>query len=286
MSAVASKSNRPIGHILRGLSWADYRALPDLNFSTLKLLNKSAKQFKHGGAKENDNMRLGEAAHCAVLEPAKFASTFAVWRERDADGDSKARRGNAWDKLVAANPERTIITEDQETEALCYQLAVSSDREAMKYLALGDPEVTLRWQLGARMFKGRVDWLTDLDNGPVLVGLKTCADIGGNFFERQATRMLYGMQWALYADGYEAITGIRPSEVVEIVVEKQAPYDVVVYEIGNEELAIGRKQYLELLAKLDECEQTQKWPGVGGGEKKRFFFPAYVYSEYEEEMYI
>ncbi len=272
--------------IIHGQSWDEYRAIDAVNFSTLKVLDHSAKHYRHNLAHptETDTLRLGTAAHCAVLEPTKFRSRFAVWRERKANGDSAARKGPAWESFVAEHAGRTIITEDQETDALLMQSAISSSSDAMFYLSHGSAEVTLLWRIGKRPCKGRVDFITDLGNGPVLVGVKTAVDIRPKPFGRAATRLLYGLQWPFYFDGYEAATGVRPAEIVEIVVEKKEPHDVIVYGIEEEELDIGRADYLALLERLDECESADSWPGVANGARKiPFKFPQFKY-ESEDDL--
>lgn len=278
MSAVL---NDTPGSLILGQSLDEYRSIRAVNHSTLKVLEHSPKHYRQNlsNPTETDALRLGIAAHCAVLEPKRFASEFAVWRERKANGDTLQRRGEEWRAFVAANPGCTIITEDQESDALTMQLAISGCREAMEYLSHGHPEVTLLWEINGRACKGRVDWITDLGNGPVLVGVKTAADVRIDFFSRVAARLLYHCQWPFYFDAYEAITGVRPAEVVEIVVEKKEPHDVVVYVIGDDTLKVGRNKYLELLAKLDDCERENRWPGVGGDTKQIFSLPSYMYDE-------
>lgn len=272
------------GSLLRGLSWDEYRAIEATNHSTLKVIDESPKHYRENLANpsETDTLRLGIAAHCAVLEPTRFIRDFAIWDRRGESGNLCPRRGQHWDAFVAESGGKTILTEDQHTEALTMQLAVSASAEAMEYLSYGDPEVTLLWTQNLRACKGRVDWITDLGSGPVLVGLKTAADIRLEPFSRAAGRLLYYSQWAFYFDAYQAITGVRPAEVVEIVVEKTPPYDVLVYLIGDDTLQVGRKKYLELLHKLDECERTNRWPGVGGGGKQIFSLPSYMY---DDEIY-
>ncbi len=263
------------------MSWDDYRAIQAVNFSRLKVLDVSGRHYRHNleHPTESDTLRLGQAAHCAVLEPERFDTDFAVWRERKVNGDTAARKGPKFDEFESLHPGATIITEDQETNALTMQLAIRSDPEAMRYLGEGEPEVTLQWCIGERPCKGRVDFLTDFGGGPVLVGIKTCADIRLDFFARSAARLLYHAQWAMYHDGYETITGVRPAEVVEIVVEKNPPHDVVVYVIDDGVLELGRQKYLELLERLDQCEREQRWPGVGGSGKQLFQLPHWMYDD-------
>jgi hypothetical protein len=281
---MSAQLKQPVGSILYGQSWDEYRAIDALNNSRLKPIDVSPAHYqeKLRNPTETDALRLGIAAHCLVLEPKRYETDFAVWRERKANGDSAARKGPVWDSFVAAHPGCTVITEDQETDALTMQSAIFRCKEAMDYLSFGDPEVTMVCELHGRLLKGRLDWKTNLGNGIALVGVKTAADLRLDGFSRAAARLLYHCQWALYFDLYAAITGVRPVEVVEIVVEKHPPHDVVVYQIGDDTLKVGRNKYLELLQKLEQCERENHWPGVGGGAKQIFSLPSYMY---EDEIY-
>lgn len=267
--------------IIRGQSWDEYRAIQATNITRLKPMDVSPKeyQYKLEHPEETDTLRLGIAAHAAVLEPRRFRTDFAVWRERKANGDMAARYGTAYNNWAAANAGKTLITEDQETDAFTMQMAITSCAEAMSYLGHGDPEVTLVWRIANRICKGRVDCVTPMSNGIALVGVKTAADIRMEQFSRAAARLLYHCQWAYYFDGYEAATGVRPIEVVEIVVGKKPPHDVVVYVIDDDVIEIGRAKYLQLLERLDQCERDNHWPGVGGGGKQLFQLPQYMYDE-------
>ena len=282
MSAQLSKQ---FAGIIPGLSWDEYLALDALNASTLKVMDHSAKHYRHNAehGKQSDILTFGKAAHCAVLEPHRFETDFAVWRRR-TDAGKMAPRGNNqyYREFEAENLGKTLITEDDETEALTLQSVIRSDATAMKYLAAGQPEVSMRWMLGRHQCKARPDWLT----GRTLVGLKTAADVRKREFSMAATRLLYHISWAWYADGYETITGHAPDRVVEIVVEKNAPNDVVVHLIPERVIEIGRHEYLALMERLDECEQRGFWPGVGGGQEVEFDLPDYKYQEHEQDMYV
>lgn len=270
--------------VLRGQSWDEYRSVPATNMSSLKPIDESPKEYKHQLQYPvlTNALRLGIAAHAAVLEPARFITDFAVWRRRGADGRlAPMKKGTQFfDAFCAENPGRSIITEDDETDALRIQTAIMGCPEAMHYLGHGDTEVTLLWRTGERKSKGRVDCISEMPGGTALVGIKTAADIRLEAFSRAAARLLYHCSWAYYHDGWQDIHGEPPSEVVEIVVGKSEPYDVVVYVIGDDTLKVGRNKYLELLAKLDECERTNHWPGVDGGAGKQIFaLPSYMYDD-------
>jgi len=242
-----------------------YLGLPGINITRLKELRRSPQHYRYAldHPKESDAMTLGIATHVAVLEPERFEKQFAVWTKRTDAGAMSPRRGKDWDEFSLLNASRTILTQDEARISKEIAKAVRSDATAMKYLEAGDPEVTLEWTIGERHCKGRIDWFT---GGPVIVGLKTTRDCRPYQFGSQAAKLDYAIQWAWYADGFEANTGKTP-RMVEIVVESAPPYAVATYLIEDDLLVQGRENYIALLRQLADCEAADTWPGPVIGEQ-------------------
>lgn len=245
------------------MSFADYRKAPGVNVSALKVMQQSPLHYRHALANPRPQtaaLTLGTAAHCATLEPARFASSFAVWT-------GARRAGKEWEQFKADAAGRDILTEDERDTALAIAAAVRACPEAMHYLRFGNPEVSMFWPDAetAIASKGRVDWLAVADGEHVLVGLKTARSIIPREFAAQAARLCYHWQWAYYADGYEAHYQSVPG-VVEIVVESAPPHAVAVYRIPENVIEQGRAEYRAALKTLAECERTGNWPGPVVGE--------------------
>lgn len=241
---------------------ADYFARPALNISRLKELRRSPMHYRYAidHPKESAAMTLGTAAHCATLEPERFCRDYVTWCRRTESGRMAPRTGKLWDAFVAEFGDRTILTEAEAELAANVAAAVRADPVAAKYLASGEPEVTMEWTVDGRECKGRADWITHMEDGPVLVGLKTTTDCRHWQFSATAARLGYHLQWAWYADGWVAIKG-DGVRLVEIVVESEPPHAVVVYDIGPDVIDQGRVEYQELLRVLADCEARDHWPG-------------------------
>ncbi len=275
MSARTLESTKA-GRIVAGVDFDVYRAAAGANVSSLKDLARSPLHYRH--AKDNPKpataaMSLGTAAHCATLEPERFAESFVTW----AGG---IRRGKEWDafKADAEDARRLVLTEDERDTAQAIAEAVRGTPEAMAYLHRGEAEVSMAWHHddGPQMLlKGRVDWLTVVKGCDVLVGLKTTRDLRPRKFAAQAADLCYHWQWAYYADGFERITGRLPL-VVEIVVESAAPHAVAVYRIPEHVLERGRQEYRDALEQLARCEASGVWPGPVVGEVE-FDLPGWAY---------
>lgn len=263
------------GRIVAGVDFSTYRAAAGVNVSSLKELARSPLHYRY--AKDNPKpttsaMSLGTAAHCATLEPERFAAEFVTWT-------GGRRAGKEWDafKADAEAAQRLILTEDERDTALAIAQAVRACPEAMVYLKRGHAEVSMSWQHDEPelALKGRVDWLTVVDGCDVVVGLKTTRDLRPREFAAQAARLCYHWQWAFYYDGFERITGRKPA-MVEIVVESAAPHAVAVYRIPEHVLERGRQEYRDALTTLAQCEASGVWPGPVVGEVE-FDLPGWAY---------
>lgn len=263
----------------------DYAAVQATNISRLKELKRSAQHYLHylAHGRESDALTLGIAGHVATLEPSRFADAFAVWTKRTKSDAMSPRKGEEWETFCADNEGRTILTVAERDTAFAIAKAVHSNEPAMRYLGVGDPEVSMRWvdAEARRPCKGRVDWMTTVDGADFLVGLKTARDCRHYQFANQAAKLGYHLQWAFYFDGYYAITG-RIAKLVEIVVESKPPHAVAVYRIPHDIIEQGRDEYRELLATLTECERTKTWPGPVPTEED-LSLPTWVY-EAEEDI--
>ena len=137
MTTRTLESNR-MGRIVAGVDFSTYRAAAGVNVSSLKELARSPLHYRY--AKDNPNpttsaMSLGTAAHCATLEPERFAAEFVTWT-------GGRRAGKEWDafKADAEAAQRLILTEDERDTALAIAQAVRACPDAMVYLRHGHAE--------------------------------------------------------------------------------------------------------------------------------------------------
>lgn len=254
---------------------ARYRASPGLSISKLRRLARSPLHFMHEPEEQTSPMHLGVAAHCAVLEPARFKRDYVIWDRLSEAGNPCPRRGQHWDRFQAEHAGSEIVQPDEYQDALAIQHAVRSDKWASKYLQDGSPEVSMRWMMRGRLCRGRPDWLGMVDGKPHIVGLKTAEDARLWRFSSAGERYGYHLAWAWYHDGYDLIQHVRPV-MKEIVVESAPPHAVVVYHIPDEVIEQGREEYGRLLDELAECERANDWPGPAMGGELTYQRPAWT----------
>ena len=256
--------------IVHGLSFSDYLLDGAINASSLVEMAKSPKHYAHGLRHRRGDtaaLRLGRAAHTLVLEPERFADSYAV-----SPFDSfRTNEAKAW-RAAQEAARRTVLTAEQLDEARAVAAAVHAAPEAMEWLREGQAEVTLRWtdSITGLKCKGRADWI-----GRALVDLKTTRDVMVRRFEAQSADLHYHLKLAWYRDAIQAITGKR-LPVVIVAVETEPPHDVVVFEVPEDVLEVGRAAYSALLDRVAICRETNNWPGISGGQVLRLRLPRWA----------
>lgn len=234
---------------------AAYDALDALNWSKLRLIKKSPRHFKLGFGDDSSSFKLGTAAHMAVLEPDRFATSYVVApMKRDM-------RTNAYKEFKEGlrKTGQEDLSQSEWDDTIAIRDAVRGHAPAMRYLSAGESEVGLTWTFKGEGFlfpcKGRADWV-----GEALVDLKTTQSSDPKSFQRSAYKYDYFGQLAWYHDGLFLARGVDlPCRI--IAVDSDRPYIPTVYRVNARELEFGRNQYLELLAKLDHCQRSDSWPG-------------------------
>lgn len=259
------------------LDYATYRALPGVNWSTLKHMRVSPLHYRH--ARDNPRpdtsaLALGRMVHARVFEPLRFASDYVTLPAK------MIRRGKKWDAFKAEHPGKEIVTEADHDYAQRIGDALESHHVAGPYIARGSAEQAFQWtdtHTGLAC-KCRVDFLSE--SVPATVDLKTATDISPYRFAGQVARLGYHGQGAFYSDGVTANTGtVLP--FVLIAVESSPPFDVIVYRLDEDSLYAGTEEYRELLAKVAACAKSDRWPGRFDTEQT-LRLPAWVWGDDED----
>ena len=247
----------------------EYDRIARTNWSRLKHILRSPAHYRHALLQQHhgtEAMKVGRAAHLAVLEPDLYQQQVAIW-------DGGIRRGKDWDGFRRKHEGREILKLDQHELCLALSAAVRANPDAARYLSAGKSEVTVQWQATAPEMgglpgynipcKARLDYVN-----PTLahVDLKTCRDASPTGFGLAAARMRYHVQAAFYSDGYEAATGVRLPYVL-IAVETEPPHVVAVYRVLDEQIDVGREVYRDCLSRLAFCTRENTWDGYATGEQ-------------------
>lgn len=262
------------------MDFAAYLELEGANISTLLHLAKSPAHYRHAvetGGKDTPALKLGRLGHTCILEPDRFEAETVVWKGR--------RQGKAWDEFEAKNTEAglTIITPGELDQCLGMAVAVAAHPVAGPYL-YGQPdplvEASHRWvhETTGILCKSRFDHVSKA--GRRIVDLKTARDASELEFGRAAARLRYHTKAAFYSDAYRDHFGFLPTFVL-VVVEKEPPYGVAVYTVGQDAIDAGRIEYRELLGKLKRCRESDSWPGIAQDQETELILPKWAYEQSE-----
>lgn len=226
-----------------------------IHWSILKNIARSPAHYKYAASREfapSAAMRLGTAVHSLILGE----STPLVIYE------GASRRGKAWGEFSAQHTaSRTTIMLASEMEiATAMAAAVLRCPNAMAALD-GAHELELEWTIAGRACAGRLDAI-----GPTtLCDLKSTRDASPARFPWQARSLDYAAQLGWYYDGAIAAGRPAPHKVSIVAVESAPPHCVVVYDLTDELLEMGRRRARGLLEQLLICEESDEWPGYAQG---------------------
>lgn len=256
------------GTIYRHLEFEDYCALPGENSSLLKAMLVSPLMYhyrKNNQRADTDALRLGRAAHAAVLEPERFATEFVTW-------EGARRYGKEWDAFKAKHAGNPILTREERSKAERIATSVHAHPVASALLAeKGNAELTITWthERTGLACKSRIDWLCSH-----LVDLKTARDVSPTFYGSQAARFGDHLQMSYYATALASV-GVEAPAVI-IAAQNCDPWDVVVYDVPDEVLLVGEHLYESALDKVLACQRANEWPGHARNEAIPLRLPAWA----------
>ena len=136
------------------------------------------------------------------------------------------------------------------------------------------PEIPVRCRI-------RPDWVT---GDGVLVDLKTTKSVRPASFIKSVELFRYHVQAGFYSEGFYRAFGFAPKKFVFIAVEKIPPYHVGVFEMGVEDMRLGRMMAQVDLMKYYRCTVSDQW-GIAEPEVIRVSDWQYrVYEQKKEEL--
>lgn len=253
--------------IYPGMSRAEYFAIKAVNQSLLKQFSRSAahaREYMMHPPEPTESMDNGNAIHCAVLEPKRFAETYVV--SPKFDRRLKADK-EAWAEFEKNNAGKEIIDED--TMLMCRAITENcyTDPVINRILAgKGHSELCVVWtdtETGLRC-KALLDCVVKFQGFTFIVDLKSTKDASSEAFAKQCANLGYHEQAAFYLEGLNAIAPME-RRFLHIAVEKVRPFCAAVYELQDDSINAGRFDFRTHLNQYAECLRTNVWPGYPSG---------------------
>lgn len=267
---ITTATHNPRAWAVPDLSNADYHGDLEHDSSTsLRKFEESPGKYYHeritGRIKrkqETDAMRLGSAAHAAILEPEKLHQLISVIPPEVLTKDGK-KAGSKFDLWSWKHRDKILLKQD-EYDLLRWKVdAVREDKDARELLETCTVfEHSIFWvtEDGYKL-KCRLDMANEQMH--VIGDLKSIADLSRIAYSVEDRSYL--SQAALYCWGYEHLYGTWP-EFKYLWVESDPPFECVITPLNREQLTAGMTANYRTLHALHQCRAGirpwRKYSGV------------------------
>jgi len=218
---------------------------------------------------DKPHFSIGKAAHDMLLLTERWPDHYHVTPEGFSLAKTKAMPEEIAEYEAAREAGKTILRAQDEEVVRKVAAAIQRNTFATAALTNGESEVTIAWQDSATSvwLRARPDFLPNsIRNGGkvmILPDLKfmapSQADPKG--FSRAIANFGYHQSIAFYADGIKAVFGHYPTHYLLVVVEKEPPYCVSLYEVPGEDIERGRWLNRKAINLFAECLNADRWPG-------------------------
>lgn len=247
-----------------------------------KLLNQSPLHFwfdspmNPGRPPEADkaHFAIGKAAHDLILLSDRWPEHYHVLPEDFGWNKTKAMPEAIAEAEAARAAGVCLLRHDDAETVRQVAAALMSNKLAMTALTNGVVEETLAWKdpLTSVWLRARPDFrpnsIAVADSAVrVVADLKFMAPTycSPDGFQRAIDNNGYHQSAAFYSDGLKAVFGQAPTHWLHVVVEKEPPHSVSLYELPIEDIERGRmlnREAIDLFARcLERGTDRASWPG-------------------------
>lgn len=232
-----------------------------LGSTGIKALRRSAAHLTVPQGDPTPAMIFGQQFHCAALERYFFDVKYVVPPE--IKGTSKKAKAETiiWQGALEYRGQEEIT---QESLGHINNMVDSlyNSRKAVALLSNGVAEQSIFWKDPDYGFlcKCRPDWRNE--KVKALVDLKTTQDASPGPFGRQVVNLGYVIQAAWYLRGVREMIDPEYNDFVLVAIEKTPPYDVGIYRLKPEDIALADAKIDSLLPRYAEALETQRYAGL------------------------
>lgn len=252
------------------LSLDDYLAVDAASKSRLWTLHSRTPAHCRVQRETTPDMAWGSAAHIAVLEPDRFATT--VLR-----GPSD-RRGKKWTEFLDANPGKLVLPEPEFDDVVAMQNTVMQNHQVKALTTrAGVSEASAFWQDPDSGVDCKIRPDRYVESLALMAELKTTNDASPDTFRRTAMKLGYDLGDAMYSEGWNRAGGGEVEDFIFVVVERDPPYAHAIYQLDEPARLRGRTIMQKALLTYKQCKAAGDWPGYPA-TVSRLSYPEWVYS--------
>ena len=218
-----------------------------LSFTSLSEFGKSANHlltYWSGDKIQTSAMLEGKLTHKLILEEDKVEESFVIYKDR--------RQGGKWEEFKEKHKDKDIVNEKEYYS--CVNLSESAKKDPLfseMLLKATQVEKHVAWEREGVKFHGYIDGIGEEES--FYFDVKTCQD-SGEKFQRDLRYNDMPMQAAMYLDWAGDLT--KPFYFVAI--EKKAPFNVQVYQVGQDLIQKGYNKYTRLIKEYKEWDGSPR----------------------------
>ena len=244
------------------LTNAEYRDADAISKSDLDLVNRSPDLLewsRNAPAAQNDTADIGNAVHCALLEPERFGVDYI----KQPEFNMRTNQGKADSAaFIEANKTKTVLSADDHEMVIAMRDSVLAHPLARKLLTSpGQSEASIFFEVNGVKCKCRPDRIVDpsVFGMHILPDVKTTDDI--EKFSYSVRDYRYHVQDAFYSEGYFQLTGEWPRFLFVVVGKKRVfgRHPVRVFGLPQEDKDQGRAEFMA------DLERYQEFKAFGSG---------------------
>jgi len=222
---------------------------PGTSASKLALIHKSYTYYKYKSEhpERSPALDFGCALHDAILLPEVFNRQYV----KKIDCDKRTNAGKEIYKNFCDDSRgKTILDQKDYDKVLAMRERVMSV-ETCRRMLKGRAEVSMFWidQETGIQCKGRMDLYRD---DGIILDIKTTQNSSKKAFSKSIVDYGYDRSGAFYLDGITTITGNTHNVFAYIAIEKEPPYELGLYILGQRSIDNGRLLYKKDLQKYME----------------------------------
>lgn len=217
---------------------------------------------------DKSHFAVGKAAHDLLLLEDRFPEAYYelpegfAWNKTKMMADEIAAANAAQESglcLLKADDAETVRKVAAVLRANPLVVAALKNGVTEETLVHVDPEtgVWLRARPDFRSNTITTGGAVRLDVDLKFMAPTHCSPDG---FSRAIGNFGFHQSAAFYADALKAIYGHAPTNRLHIVVEKEAPYSVSLYELPEDDVARGRWLNRQAIRKFADCLSADRWP--------------------------
>jgi hypothetical protein len=270
-----ASDEEPLTNIVYDISNEDYHAHPSISKSGLDAVAKSPAHFISNKHIETPAFKKGTLIHCAVLEPDYLDSRYFGMTEKI---DKRTKIGKEkFAEYEIQSGGRIIVTAEEMVMASRIRDEVGKHKIASQLFTGGMSETSIFSKFGDTAVRCRPDYW----NGEIVIDLKSTDDALSGF-TKSTHKYRYYVQHPFYVDIMEK-EGVEIANFLFVAIEKTEPFGICIYELDEEAIDYGRREYNANLDTYRRCLESGLWPGYEEAIKT-LSLPRYAINTIEQRL--